>query len=28
MHHGIDVWVDSDIKLGHIGTKAYTLWEQ
>jgi hypothetical protein len=25
MHHGIDVWVDSDIKLGHIGTKAYTL---
>ena len=25
MHHGIDVWVDTEIKLGHLGTKAYTL---
>ena len=25
MHHGVDVWIDADIKLAHIGTKAYTL---
>ena len=25
MHHGIDVWIDADIKLGHIGANSYVL---
>jgi len=25
MHHGIDVWLDADIVLAHIGTKAHLL---
>lgn len=25
MHHGIDVWLDADIMLAHIGTKAHLL---
>jgi len=25
MHHGVDVWVDADVQLAHIGTKGYTL---
>ena len=25
MHHGYDVWVDADLKLSHIGTKAFML---